>query len=170
MSDMDNPFYGVGPSAPGGPPAAEPASRRQADVPLAPPSAAAYHQSPSVDPITNLPATNVGGSIFIDTTWTLAGSPYIATSSVTVGPTATLTIEPGVVISSNAGTALTVNGRLLALGKPEAGITFAGSTATPGAWGGLRFVGAPGSPLTGSELDYVTITDGGQFGGFPANL
>jgi hypothetical protein len=150
--------------------ASRPASLPQADALLAPPSAGAYYQSQGLNPLTNLQATTVGGTIVTDTTWTLAGSPYVATSSVTVGPTATLTIEPGVVISHNLGTALTINGRLLALGTPTAGITFTGSAATPGAWGGLRFEGVPGSPLTGSQLDYVTISGGGQFGGFPANL
>ena len=51
--------------------------------------------------------TNVGGLISTDTTWTLAGSPYIVTSNITVQGTdgadgiTTLTIEPGVVVKFN---------------------------------------------------------------------
>jgi hypothetical protein len=41
-------------------------------------------------------ATIVGGIINTDTSWTTAGSPYEATSIVTVVPNVTLTIEPGV--------------------------------------------------------------------------
>jgi hypothetical protein len=46
--------------------------------------------------------TTVGGTIATDTTWTLAESPYIVTSNLTVKGTdgadgiTTLTIEPGV--------------------------------------------------------------------------
>ena len=42
-------------------------------------------------------ATNVGGTITTNTTWTPAGSPYIMTGSVTVTQGINLTIEPGVV-------------------------------------------------------------------------
>jgi hypothetical protein len=41
-------------------------------------------------------STTVGGIIDADTTWTKAGSPYEATSIVTVVSNVTLTIEPGV--------------------------------------------------------------------------
>ena len=53
--------------------------------------------------------TLAGGTITTDTTWTLTGSPYIVTGSITVqgadgadGVT-TLTIEPGVEVRFNAG-------------------------------------------------------------------
>ena len=44
-------------------------------------------------------ATDVGGIINSNTTWTLANSPYTVTSEVEVDYGVTLTIEPGVVIN-----------------------------------------------------------------------
>jgi len=56
--------------------------------------------------------TNVGGAITVDTTWTLAGSPYNVTSTVQVYGTSTtpttLTIEPGVVVKFASGAALQI--------------------------------------------------------------
>ena len=43
--------------------------------------------------------TDVGGEIAVDTTWTLAGSPYVLTSDVVITTGVTLTIEPGVVVT-----------------------------------------------------------------------
>jgi hypothetical protein len=45
--------------------------------------------------------TSVSGGIYQNTTWTLAGSPYIVTGSIVVFPGNTLTIEPGVEIKIN---------------------------------------------------------------------
>ena len=42
--------------------------------------------------------TSVSGGIYQNTTWTIAGSPYIVTGSVVVFPGNTLTIQPGVEI------------------------------------------------------------------------
>ena len=46
-------------------------------------------------------ATDVGGIISSDTTWTLAGSPYNATSIVQVAEGVTLTIEPGAIFTGS---------------------------------------------------------------------
>ena len=51
-------------------------------------------------------ATNVGGLISGDTTWTAAGSPYIVTFSVLVQQGVTLTIDPGVEVRFDPGLAL----------------------------------------------------------------
>jgi hypothetical protein len=45
--------------------------------------------------------TNVSGGIYQNTTWSLAGSPYIVNSSIVVFPGKTLTIQPGVEIQIN---------------------------------------------------------------------
>ncbi len=91
--------------------------------------------------------TSVGGRIASDTTWTLANSPYIVTSTVQVYGTSTapvtLTIEPGVVVRFKAGMGLQVGfgsnqGALIARGTPENRITFTRDAAT-GAWGTINF-------------------------------
>ena len=61
-------------------------------------------------------ATDVCGPILSDTTWTAAGSPYVATCSVFVMAGVTLTIEPNVVVRFNADLALQVDGQLIARG------------------------------------------------------
>jgi hypothetical protein len=45
--------------------------------------------------------TSVSGGIYQNTTWTLAGSPYVVTGSIVVFPGKTLNIEPGVEIQIN---------------------------------------------------------------------
>ena len=43
-------------------------------------------------------ATDVSGDITSSITWTLTGSPYILSGTVTIAPNITLTIESGVVV------------------------------------------------------------------------
>jgi hypothetical protein len=63
-------------------------------------------------------ATDVGGPIFANETWTKANSPYIATDSVLIMNNTILTIEPGVEVRFETGKALTVQkGTLVARGK-----------------------------------------------------
>jgi hypothetical protein len=58
------------------------------------------------------------GTITNDTSWTLAGSPYIVTNNLAVTNNVTLTIDPGVVVQFNNGFGMTIRGRLLAEGNP----------------------------------------------------
>jgi len=86
-------------------------------------------------------ATDVCGPIGVDTTWTLAGSPYIVICGVLVMPGVTLTIEPGAAVKFTAQTALQIDGELNAIGTEGSMITFtsnAGSPA-PGDWGYIKF-------------------------------
>ena len=46
-------------------------------------------------------ATDVGGQILTDTTWTLAGSPYNITALIQIAEGVTLTVEPGVTVNGN---------------------------------------------------------------------
>ena len=96
-------------------------------------------------------ATNVGGTITADTTWNLAGSPYVVTSTVYVeklnagSVTPILTIDPGVTVSFNGGTSLIIGynfaGELHAGAvSPAAAATFtANGSTTAGFWAGIKF-------------------------------
>ena len=124
-------------------------------------------------------ATNVGGTMSVDTTWTAAGSPDVLTSNVSVAANVTLTLQPGVIVKAlNTGLSIADTGRLIAQGTASEPIVFtslkddsiggdtngdgSATTAAPGDWGytysggGISFQGgSAASPL--SLLDYVTI-------------
>jgi hypothetical protein len=108
--------------------------------------------------------TTVGGPITVDTTWDVAGSPYIATSSLVVMPGVTLTIEPGVTVKFDAEKALVVNGSLAAWGTEPDPIRFTANTndPAPGYWGFIKFsdsyVPATGcGQSTCPALDWVVV-------------
>jgi len=98
-------------------------------------------------------STKVGGPIAVNTTWTLAGSPYIVEKDVNVLTTANLTIEPGVVVEFADGTNLIISGGLFARGNLTHNITFTSNSTTPapGAWGS---VWSSGNVFV---MDYVAI-------------
>ncbi len=69
--------------------------------------------------------THVSGTINQDTTWTLAGSPYVLDGTVTVASGVRLTIAPGVVVKLNGQLReLRVNGTLTAVGATGSEIVF----------------------------------------------
>ena len=120
-------------------------------------------------------ALDVSGPIAVDTTWTLANSPYHVTGDVTVTQYATLTIEPGVEVDfvANAdGTSggndatkseLIVIGSLSAVGTDSLPIHFNSAAATPakGDWGGIRATWTSGNKVF--RLDHCIVeyaTDG----------
>lgn len=119
--------------------------------------------------------TNIGGVINGDTTLTLANSPYIVTSNLSIGITdngtpplfATLTIEPGVIIKVNSGVSISIGyynslngkvyyGRILANGTSTAPIQFLANSATPtqGYWGGIVL---SNYQVQTSQFTYVSI-------------
>jgi hypothetical protein len=70
-------------------------------------------------------ATEVGGIINSDTTWTLPNSPYDITSEIQIAEEATLTIEPGVIISSSISRKkISLWGSLIAIGTENHKIVF----------------------------------------------
>ena len=103
-------------------------------------------------------ATNVSGTIPVDTIWTADYSPYVITSNVTVNAGVTLTIQPGVTVKGNAGTSLTVNGSLSAAGNASSPITFtSASDSGPGQWLGITFNSGAGT----GTFKYVHARYGG---------
>ncbi|MCB9531151.1 MAG: PKD domain-containing protein [Myxococcales bacterium] len=106
-------------------------------------------------------ATNVSGGINFDTTWTVAGSPYVMTSDVVVQSGATLTIEPGVVVQANitgGDTELIVNagGSLSADATGGTAILFQPSSGTAtGSWEGLRIESGANINLHNARFEYA---------------
>jgi hypothetical protein len=108
--------------------------------------------------------TYVGGDIMSDTTWDLAGSPYIALSDVVIFGGARLTIDPGVVVSLRETVGIYVGlndygdatdrGGLTAVGSLEAPITF--EPDGPYYGGPLVFDGRSPGPMD-SSLVHCTI-------------
>ena len=82
---------------------------------------------------------------------------------VTIAPTGTLNIDPGVTLLFGDTRDITVHGTLNALGTPTNPIIFTGETSTPGLWSGLTFVGTPEQHAIG-QLAYSTIEYGGYGG------
>jgi Right handed beta helix region len=130
-----------------------------------------------------LASTSVSGRISTNTTWTLAGSPYIVTASVSVYGTTTtpitLTLEAGVIVKFQPGTLLTLGlgsspGILNAVGTDTLPIIFtsikddtaggdtngdgSATSPAPGNWGYIYL--SPGS--NASLLDHVQIRYGGS--------
>jgi len=72
-------------------------------------------------------ATEVGGIIPGDTTWTKAGSPYVITSTAQIPSGVTLTIDPGVTISKpTSGDMFLLMGTIRAHGTAQEPIVFDG--------------------------------------------
>ena len=79
----------------------------------------------------NFAQTPVSGNITINTTWTLAGSPYQLTGDVTVNQYVTLTIQSGVEVQlTDFSNSLFIKGTLLAEGTPQNKIRFIGNSTT----------------------------------------
>ena len=114
---------------------------------------------------------NVGGPIISDTTWTLANSPYIVTSSVQVMTGVTLTIQAGVVVKFNSAKLLQVDGTLIARGTAANLISFTSNQSSPqqGDWGYIYFTDGStdatfdgaGNYTGGSVLQYSIVEYGG---------
>jgi len=115
--------------------------------------------------------TEVSGDITSDSTWGLAGSPYIVVGDVTVDSGVTLTIEPGVSVKFNSHLSLNIHGELIAKGTATDSIMFTSNNPLPqpGDWGGIRFynnsvdavVDSLDNYVSGCILEYCRIEYGG---------
>ena len=95
----------------------------------------------------------ISGVITSDTAWHV---PTHVIGSVTVQSGKTLTIDPGVVVSFDAGTALYVAGAIVANGTSGSPITFTSSlgSPTPGSWNGIEF---QNTTNVGSIFNYCVV-------------
>ena len=102
-------------------------------------------------------ATYIEGTITQDTIWTLTDSPFIVSKNITVYPTATLTIEPGVQVRFGGYFSLNVEGSLSAIGEENNTITFTSNKDQPkaGDWITIKFNGTQPSTLTYCIIQYA---------------
>ena len=112
-----------------------------------------------------------GGTMTGPHTWQKSGiNTYdLHYSYVTIAPTGTLTIEPGVSVLFGEARDITVKGTLNAIGTAAEPILFSGETITPGVpptpgwWINLNFIGTPEHHAVGN-LAYATVEYGGYGG------
>jgi VCBS repeat-containing protein len=83
--------------------------------------------------------TNVSGNVAANTTWSPTNGVYRVTGNITVPAGVTLTIQPGTTVFFDAGTSLTVNGRLVANGTQLSQIHMGVSPGIAGKWNGINF-------------------------------
>jgi hypothetical protein len=115
--------------------------------------------------------TNVSGFISANTTWNLAGSPYVVIGNALLSHGYTLTIDPGVIVKFDTLKALQIDGELIAVGTAANRITFTSNDPTPevGDWWKIQFsdtcvdalFDASGNYLSGCIMKYCDITYGG---------
>ncbi|CAG0937751.1 hypothetical protein TFLX_06705 [Thermoflexales bacterium] len=131
------------------------------------PITSAIHISPTAG--TLITVTTIDTNI----TWTAANSPYILTQTLTVSPSVTLTLEPGVIVKLGNGVDLIIEGILVTPPGPERAILTSlhddtaggdsdGLTITPQAkdWGWLQLVGQSAqSPLKALDVRYGTAIE-----------
>lgn len=99
-------------------------------------------------------ATEVGGTITADTTWTLADSPYEVTGDLVVNEGVTLTIEAGAVIRFRQYLSLYVNGHLQAAGTAALPILFKGTEEKGGWWRGILIQNNGSAYMDHCEVSY----------------
>jgi hypothetical protein len=108
--------------------------------------------------------TIITTDIIVDTTWNLAGTPYIIDTGLNIGSGATLTIEARVQVEFNAGKWLDVEsgGALVVNGSSGTPVVFTSNAGTPEA-GDWYYINVNGGGS--ATIDYCEIA----YGGFNTN-
>jgi len=105
-------------------------------------------------------ATPVSGVISVDTTWTLAGSPYTIDGHVYVTANALLTIEAGVEVNATGYYGLFVGegGRVLVDGTLFNPVRFTAAGPSPGSWIGIQLNASAGpSDLHNASVERAEV-------------
>jgi hypothetical protein len=109
--------------------------------------------------------TDITEGISTNTTWGIAGSPYIVHGDISVGGHSTLTIDPGVTVEFDTGAKLTIQAEsfIFAEGTEEDRILFTShaETPAPGDWQSVYLFYA-GVPMDPPVLSYC-IFEYGQY-------
>ena len=95
--------------------------------------------------------TDVSGNITVNTTWNLAGSPYVVTGNVTVNAGITLTIDPTVEVKFDNGRSLFSYGIINAT---SATFTSNDGSPAPGSWNYIEFYSGSTSTFSGCTFEY----------------
>jgi hypothetical protein len=101
--------------------------------------------------------TYVCGIISTDTTWDLAGSPYIVIGDIIIEWSVTLTIEPGVQVLFDGYYRIMGDGTLWAVGTPTQRIAFSSNNLVPNPvyWYGIDVGGLWNAGLRYSDINYA---------------
>lgn len=108
-------------------------------------------------------ATDVSGNINSNTTWNLAGSPYIVIGNLSVEATYTLTINSGVVVKFDNGRSMYAYGDINATSTT---FTSNDGSPAPGKWNYLTFYSGSNSTFTNCTIEYghyIDVKAGGSF-------
>jgi hypothetical protein len=118
--------------------------------------------------------TNVSGFISQNTTWDLAGSPYIVVGNALLSQGYTLIIDPGVIVKFDPDKALQIDGQLIAVGTPSSRIIFTSNQfqPAPGDWAKLHIADfstdavfdVSGNYISGTILRYCNFEYAGSLG------
>ncbi|HRC32386.1 MAG TPA: T9SS type A sorting domain-containing protein [Bacteroidia bacterium] len=124
--------------------------------------------------INSFAQTFISGFISTNTTWSVAGNPYIVNGNALLTHGNTLTIEPGVIVKFETDKALQIDGELIAIGTFEDQITFTSNQANPqkGDWAKIHFADtcidavfdSQGKYQSGSIMKYCNVLYAGGIG------
>lgn len=124
--------------------------------------------------INSFAQTFISGFISTNTTWSVAGNPYIVNGNALLTHGNTLTIEPGVIVKFETDKALQIDGELIAIGTFEDQITFTSNQANPqkGDWAKIHFADTcidavfdfMGKYQSGSIMKYCNVLYAGGIG------